>query len=293
MCAHTIAYGAAGGDGKVGSERRQINPQSLNRYSYVLNNPMNSVDPSGLCGLVVAGFKDTPDNSQAILDYARSIGANVVFPYANASVPADVLSIAGQDLGFSTTAGGITESALAASASEGPVSVVTFSGGAQSFSSALSDYGSANLTSAVYVEPGTGVITGLFTGLPQGTDQSAILRGHGFLEGFLGAITRSHGIPTSSIDCKHNANCAFGLLNNGTSPVQPQAAPACKDPQIFTPSGNKPLNPPRGGGGSSGGGGGPIFWQPWLCGPEGGCSVGLGTWILGGWDNGPHVNAWY
>jgi len=214
--------------------------------------------------------------------------------YANASVPADVLSIAGQDLGFSTTAAGTTESALAASSSEGPVSVVTFSGGAQSFSSALSNYGSANvdLTLAVYVEPGTGVITGLFTGLPHGTDQSAILRGHGFLEGFLGAITRSHSIPTYSIDCKHSANCAFGLLNNGTSPVQPQAAPACNVPQIFTPSGTKPLNPGRGGG-SSGGGGGFIFWLPSQCDSDASCSAG-GMWIPSDWGGGGiHVNVWY
>jgi hypothetical protein len=31
-------------------------PQSLNRYSYVLNDPVNSVDPSGLLTIVIGGF---------------------------------------------------------------------------------------------------------------------------------------------------------------------------------------------------------------------------------------------
>ena len=37
-----------------------LNPQGWNRYSYVQNNPVNFVDPSGFCRVVVHGVSGTP-----------------------------------------------------------------------------------------------------------------------------------------------------------------------------------------------------------------------------------------
>ncbi len=33
-----------------------LNPQDLNRYSYVRNNPLRYVDPGGHCGTICSGF---------------------------------------------------------------------------------------------------------------------------------------------------------------------------------------------------------------------------------------------
>ncbi len=267
----------------------------MNRYAYVLNNPTNLADPSGLCALVVAGVGDTKDNSPEILAYAEKIGANVAFPYANTGTIGGTLSVLGQDLGLQTSAEQVTAAAITASANDpngSKVSVVTFSGGAQSFSSALGDVQqniNVTLTSAVYVEPGTGLFTGLLSsGLPHGSGQSAILRGHGFLEGLFGAITRGHGIPKYPIGCGHDAKCAFGLLNSDTAPVQPKSAAPCSNRQGFTPNGTFPLNGGGAGGsgpagGGSGGDWGSIFVQPFGC-NESGCSFFLGVWIYGVFD---------
>ena len=162
-----------------------------------------------------------------------------MFPYAGQSVLADVGSIVGQDLGAVNAAVQITETALqdAGSPSQNDsgnaVNVITFSGGAQAASSAVNDLGNVNLTSAVYLEPGTGAITGLLTGLQQGTNQSAIVRGKGVLNGLLNLVTRSHGIPVSHTDCRHSAACVFDQLSNGSGPVAPQNTDPCNDPKIF------------------------------------------------------------
>ncbi len=45
------------------------NPQSLNLYSYALNNPLKMVDPSGLTACFYGGAGDTPDNDNDPTDY--------------------------------------------------------------------------------------------------------------------------------------------------------------------------------------------------------------------------------
>jgi RHS repeat-associated protein len=46
-----------------GGSMSVVNPQSLNRYSYVTNNPLNGVDPSGMSGH--AAMMTTPSNSRS------------------------------------------------------------------------------------------------------------------------------------------------------------------------------------------------------------------------------------
>lgn len=49
------------------------NPQSWNRYSYVLNAPMNLTDPSGLCGTNVRAPRACPDGDGNPCSYASGI----------------------------------------------------------------------------------------------------------------------------------------------------------------------------------------------------------------------------
>ena len=43
-----------------------LNPQSLNRYAYVLNNPTNLVDPTGLCDLYNYSYTSTDENGNSV-----------------------------------------------------------------------------------------------------------------------------------------------------------------------------------------------------------------------------------
>src|SRR5439155_23352522 len=60
------------------------NPQSWNRYSYVSNGPLNFIDPSGLCDVVVGGFTQTPGSAstQTQQQFANEIGANQAYPFS-------------------------------------------------------------------------------------------------------------------------------------------------------------------------------------------------------------------
>jgi RHS repeat-associated protein len=81
------------------------NPQSLNRYAYVLNNPMGMTDPLGLCGEPDEDDPNNPgsvighppcdfphydfyylqDDSKALLDLLRKIGSRSIQAYCSAT----------------------------------------------------------------------------------------------------------------------------------------------------------------------------------------------------------------
>ena len=268
-------------------------PQSLNRYIYVYDDPGNAIDPSGLCPVLVAGFNDTPENSPQILAYAKQIGADVVFPYAGHSTAGDLGSLLAQDMGAVNEAVRTTEAGLLDAASiaqnqgnstGNAVNEITFSGGAQASNSALGALDASgngiDLTSAVYLEPGTGLITGrLSSGLRPGNSPTAnsIVRGKGFLNAFLNAVTGAHGIPVSHTDCRHSADCVFRELINGTGPVAPQNNDPCNIPQIFA-AGRAPTSL-FGGGDGGGVVEGPVVTVTVILG-----SFGGGYSVESGWE---------
>jgi hypothetical protein len=67
-------------------------PQSLNRYSYVLNDPINQVDPSGLLTLIIGGAgSGNPDWGQPGTDFwmivSETFGEEaIVFPWSGENV---------------------------------------------------------------------------------------------------------------------------------------------------------------------------------------------------------------
>ena len=56
-------------------------PESLNRYSYAAEDPINSNDPDGLCDVAIAGITSSSVNSEAFAFF--SADAISVYPYSN------------------------------------------------------------------------------------------------------------------------------------------------------------------------------------------------------------------
>jgi RHS repeat-associated protein len=112
---------------------RSSNPQSMNRYAYSGNDPVNRGDPSGLCYLGNDGITNAAWNDSAFASFNSD--AVAVFPYSSGAgqwwgIPAGVLQTALQALGPKSSTFAAIEGLLAAAAQGGPIDVITFSGGA-------------------------------------------------------------------------------------------------------------------------------------------------------------------
>lgn len=113
------------------------NPQSLNRYAYVLGDPINGVDPQGLCTDIIGGITQTPYTSGTVAEqnFAVSIGAITAFPYAGGGLVCGAANVLAQGVGVPTGAVLTALNAIILAAQNpGPISIIAFSGGAQAFS---------------------------------------------------------------------------------------------------------------------------------------------------------------
>lgn len=230
-----------------------VAPQSLNLYAYTMNSPTVLSDPSGLdpCPLVIAGTGDNQNNSTAMLNFAKAIGANVAFPLPSAfkGFAADgVPYLAGANpesasgiVPFVTSGGyAVTAEAIKASSdgSVGPSSVFTFSAGAAYYSSAPNP-GAGNVA---YVMP-------YFAGYTptQGTKGTFVYSGTGPANGALQAIAPSiPGAAPIALPCAHDQSCAFPTIQSAPIAYIPfNPGKPCKKTHIY-----------QAGQGGSGGGGG-------------------------------------
>jgi RHS repeat-associated protein len=227
-----------------------IDPQSMNLYSYVRNEPTVLCDPSGLnpCPLVIAGTGDNKDNSAAILNLAKSMQANVVFPLPNLGN--------GGDAGVAATEAGI---AASSGPSGGPTSVITYSIGA-SFYNSVPDPGAGTVE---YVMPYFGGSSNLGPAA-SGTSGTFVVTGTGPGNAFVSAANWATGTSApegaqqiASPDPHKQENIFPDMQNTPTVYMPFNPGPDCNNPQVFQ-AGSSPT--PLGGGGvGGGGGGGPLI----------------------------------
>ena len=252
-----------------------LSPQSLNLYSYVINAPTIFSDPSGLdpCPLIIAGTGDNPSNSQAILNFAASIGANVVFPSPSPAAGAIEDSQAWYtSSGIQATIKGIQASS---GSNGGPTSVFTFSVGAGYYNVAASKTPSSTPSNVAYVfpfRPGP-------NSMVHGTDGTFVYSGTGFVNGFLNQ-TQTNSSDSSltpiALPCKHDQSCAFPTMQSAPIAYTPfKIGPKCKHPQLFVPNSSS-------GGGSNGGGPSILWTECWWISFDGGMTrdyLGCMSWV--------------
>jgi RHS repeat-associated protein len=202
------------------------NPTSLNRYAYVLDDPINNQDPEGLCTVMIGGITQTPytPDVTAQQDVATQLGAISAYPYAGGSIPSGVANVLAQGAGLPTGAALVALDAIALAAQNpGQIDIIAFSGGAQAFTTAwgyLSADVQSRIGSITYVDPGAaGQLTAGNPGTwgSPGTDVKVIEDSVGFANTALQLL--GSGTPTSPnppgaeyVDaggCGHDANCVF------------------------------------------------------------------------------------
>lgn len=175
-------------------------PGSWNRYGYVQEDPVNRLDPEGLCDVVLSGFRMSLESSKELADFAKS---NITgYPYSGSF--ADGLQMLGEDIA-TAVALAVLHEALAQDPKR-KVNVTTISGGSQAFASAygmLSDSEKARIGNVNYLIPGN--VQNL---LPSGTGQTTVVLGTGndYLFPSDGVLPGSTVIKSS---CSHDPDCVI------------------------------------------------------------------------------------
>lgn len=177
------------------------NPQSLNRYSYVLNGTLGYVDPTGLECVLFTGIntnKGTKDTQAAQFGIDR-----VVYTYPDGTRASGVASVISQALNGPNTntialANGI--SALPTDQANTAL-IVSGSGQALSTANAWGLLGQAQLQSIqsyIYLSPGSM----LFSNLPGGSSRSKF-HGNGAIDDAVTLLSRLHGGHGTGTPCAH------------------------------------------------------------------------------------------
>jgi len=205
-------------------------PQSLNRYGYVSNGPLDFIDPAGTCAVFIGGFTDTPNTDgtymmQMLANRQSSIQA---FPYSGEGIIHSFASSLG------SVPGNVAANAIlsAASNNSGDIQIVSFSGGAQALSDSakqLSPSVTSRISSVQYFSPG---ITGLNSDLVKGTTSTQIDQANGTLDHLATALAPGGSNPTTF--CKHSMNCELAVAENMGRFLA--TLTPCNNPSTFTRS---------------------------------------------------------
>jgi RHS repeat-associated protein len=190
------------------------NPQTLNKYAYVSNQPLEAVDPVGQCTIFVGGVNDT-NTTLSFVNAAASVGGVIVAPYANDGTLGGVLDVAAQAiLGPNASSQDVAAEVNAIENDPNGIQVVAFSGGAQAFSSAvdgnlIDSNALGSINQVVYLSPGIGPGTTLAFG---GSAFTSTFHGHGIMDFFATIFSHMSGQAGSSLPCSHNFDCEFNSL---------------------------------------------------------------------------------
>jgi RHS repeat-associated protein len=134
-------------------------PGSWNRYAYVYGDPINYLDPSGLCTAMLAGVTMSPDDSSPFDQTQINLGGVAGFPYSGLNSVYSVEDIYSQ-AAFGPNAS--TQVALdtllsALNGNSGSIDVIAYSGGAQAFATAFGELSAAQqarIGNILYISPG-------------------------------------------------------------------------------------------------------------------------------------------
>jgi len=197
-------------DFRGGSAR---SPQGLCRYSYVLNDPINLVDPTGMEGCVIFLGINTPRDStnsgskDSLLQEYRLTG---IYSYDGGRV-AGVGQTVRQDFGPSSR----TTSGAAALNEMSPDVILAWSGGAEIVSKAynkglIDESLWSNVQQKVWISPGTG----LGTKLPLDPND-VIIHGNNGADFWATLSQRLKGNYGTGLPCNHgDLKCFLMFLNN-------------------------------------------------------------------------------
>jgi hypothetical protein len=188
---------------------------------------VGEVDPSGLCDVVVGGFRQTPGtaSTETQQKVAATIGADQAYPFSGLNGLQSYGAAQFGKLGEDVTRNAILN---AAAQSNGSFNIYAFSGGAQEVANVWSSLPQdvQNNANILYISPGR---VPFGNSLPPG----GIYQGQGLADSLLTSLSPNGGI----VDCGHDANCAFGALSLGgiIGIGNPMRAPqACPTPTTFT-----------------------------------------------------------
>ena len=186
-------------------------PQSWNAYAYVLGNPLNGADPSGMCTVAFAGMTQSRDTGAGFTAVAQGLGAVEAYPFAGSDIGSSLLSVLMAPLGDISTQVALGALQYALNTNNGNVDILAYSGGAGAFSAAyglLSATDQNRIGNILYVSPGA-------SGALVTNGNTSVVRGQGLLD--IGAMIGTGypiGIPTEEVGCAHRD---FPCLSNARS----------------------------------------------------------------------------
>ncbi len=218
------------------------NPQSWNRFEYVLSDPVNHWDPNGLCDVTVAGIRQDSATAQDVYDYGYQ--DITIFPYASGAFTSFAGKLFGAALGAAQVAVqtfgptsqtlGVIVGLLEAAQQGGPINVTAFSGGAAAFTDAvnwLNANGESSVTAMIgnitYVSPGA-------VGTLYVNANTSVLLGTGPLDTIVTALGAAPGATVmqtpSAANCGHDFGCIVKYFADYVSSRQ---GPSCPNPEAL------------------------------------------------------------